>query len=191
MVNEINSGQATWTGGSNPLTSDGIHPNDVGHRLIADEIISALKLAWLSSTPLPPFKSLPLSLVPEPVQNGQLIGTDQSQRSSGWDYQTTPDPFIRTFAISALAATTVGATLDFTFKDSKYIGIYLLKTLDDGSFDAWLDAGPKQSFSTKGVYFERRRDFLMISDHVSSGTHTLHIRVTALPLTFIAFMIDP
>lgn len=176
LVNYINSGQATWTGGSNPMTKDKVHPNDTGHQFIADKIISALQQARSISTPLPAFEPLPISIQLEPVQNGQMINMSKGIGNGDW-------------SSNGMNATAIGATLDFSFTDSKFIGISVKQTVDGGSFDAWVDDNEINSFSTKGPF--TRRDMVMVSENESGGSHILHIRVTSLPICFISFITNP
>lgn len=187
MVDYINSGQATWTGGSNPLTSDNVHPNDTGHQFIVDKIIAVLQYAREVSTPLPAFDNLPAPLHPAPVDNGQLIDTSAAVWPSGeWVYKT-PSDYPRAF-VSQLSAAAPGATLDYTFT-GQYIGLSIIQTVQGGAFEAWVDDGPAKTYSLSAPF--TRRDMVLISGNETGGTHTLHIRVAALPVTIMAFAVNP
>jgi lysophospholipase L1-like esterase len=187
MVDYINSGQATWTGGSNPLTIDGVHPNDTGYNFIADRIIATLEQSRSLSSPLPSFAQLPVPLSSAPVDNGQLIDTSVGVwLPTDWAYKA-PSDYPLAFA-SQLSATQVGATLEYTFT-GQYIGLSVIQMVGGGSYEAWVDNGPVKTYSLNAPF--TRRDMILISGNETEGIHTLYVRVTALPVTIMAFAINP
>jgi lysophospholipase L1-like esterase len=185
LVEYIKSGQGSWTGGKNPMTTDSVHPNDNGHKFIAGKIIAALQQSYSHYMPLPKFKPLPASISLQPVQNGNLVEIGKGSRSSGWSYVVNHEPG---WSTSELQATENGATLDFNFT-GEYIGIFLVQTEEGGSFEAWVDDGAVQLFSTQGPF--TRRDIVMVSENAGKGKHRLHIKITALPVKFLSFMVNP
>ena len=129
------------------MTTDSVHPNDNGYKFIANKIISALQQSYRHYTSLPKFKPLPDSISPQPVQNGKLVEIGEGNRSSNWEYIVNNEPG---WSKSELKATENGATLDFTFS-GEYVEIFLVQTVEGGSFEAWVDDGAVQKFSAQGA----------------------------------------
>jgi len=188
LVNLIKNGNANWVDGFSPMTiADGVHPNNTGHLFIAKQIISALKTAFSVSTPLPSFDQLPSPICSEPMENGLLIDTSESNFDGDWEY--IEQGLFPMGINSQLNSKKIGSTLDFTYSQTKYIGVNLIQSDEGGSFEAWIDDGKKTIFSTLGPF--TRRDMVLISENESLGNHTLHIRVLSLPVSIISFMTNP
>jgi lysophospholipase L1-like esterase len=195
MVKLINSGKATWSKGTNSMTEDDTHPNDRGYEFISQKIIEQLKISLTSSSTLPPFYDLPESISVEPVETGNFTPVDEKAGKSGWEYQTPSDyPFLYSAHMNRwipaqMNALQEGASLQYEFKDSKYIGVDFVQHDEGGSFDAWIDDGPVSNYDLTG--YSMRRNKILFSESLTPGYHTLHIRVTGLPVVITGFLTNP
>lgn len=163
----IQDGHGTWA----TLTIDNTHPNDVGYRIYADEMIRFLQ-SHLQDQPAvaPP---LPGPLNPHPVDRVSMVDA-WTAKAPAWKQEPPAGNFPR-----SIACNTPGATLDLPFEGTA-IGLDWMITPDGGMIDYSIDGAPARSASSWDTYalkFSRPNTFF-VAENLPPGKHVLHLKIS-------------
>ena len=174
FVNLIERRKATWES----LTTDGCHPTDEGHAIIAREVRSRLEMIADKSAPTNRLL-LPEPLSPERLEWGNLVPVATcSAAPPEWRYENEPvGPYLQ----GRLTSNIPGAALKFPFSGDA-IGIYWLVAADSGSIDYVIDDWESETVCAWDAYASRssRAHYRILADHLDAGRpHILRLRVSS------------
>ncbi|HEX4950972.1 MAG TPA: GDSL-type esterase/lipase family protein [Blastocatellia bacterium] len=117
------------------LSKDGVHPNDEGHKVYAQHIISYLS----EQEKLPassPIKVLPMPFLSDEMTYGELKAFAEIQHGAGWKTEPTTDKYLPASLLSSdkagteISATFEGTVVGLTFKVGPDAGV--IECLIDG-----------------------------------------------------------
>jgi lysophospholipase L1-like esterase len=174
MWPEVEAKRIAWK----DIEADAVHPNDKGHAICADLLISVLEKA-LKSTPegeLPAPGPLPKPLVSDVFQYATLLTSDKAQPKSerGWSAQPGHNQFG-----PGWTATEPGATLELEV-EGRFVGLaYHHVRGDVGTIEVQVD---DREPVTIDAYFPQDwgggyTAFKAIADGLEPGKHALKIKL--------------
>ena len=149
--------------------SDGVHPNNKGHRVYAEAIDEALKTAEFSFPAPAPLYDV--------VSEHPTLATAEGDLSfDGW--KKSYNSFLGRLS-TYFYANVPGTELCFEF-DGKAIGIYNTIEKDSGNFEFSIDGGAWEKRSTWDEYALQfnRVHYSILRDDLAAGHHTLRLRVS-------------
>lgn len=140
------------------LTEDGIHPNDKGYEIYAENIFNEIT-KYVN------------------LYEGVNTGSDshvEAQNILGFEKSTTPDEN-KGFSVKGdyLVSDTEGAYLEYKVESNELLGLSLISHKDGGYFNVYVDGEKVKTFSSYAPY-KKERHFL-INKEISSGVHTVKI----------------
>lgn len=178
----IEIGEFTWSGDFKNL-----HPSPFGQEIYFSEIKTLIRnsIKDNSATQLEAFK-LPVATQKYAYTKGDYVGVEKAVvkkdfvLESSWkpkDKVNTRTGFVN---VPVLSATNAGAELSFSFKGNA-VGIAILAGPDAGMIDYSIDG---KSPKTIDLYTQWSKSlhlpwYLVLSDELSAGTHTLNIKIIA------------
>ena len=175
MQKKIDAGEVKWT----DLARDAIHPNEKGHAIYAEEVISFLQQqAAAAKNPAPPAPPLPAPYFSDALTTADLLPIGAAKASPEWTVIAAPG-WTGKFLDEMYQTDQPGATLSLTARTT-VLGVYLIQTTDSGQLEYRIDGGePKVQnlwmpwLSKDGLFV---RNFLF-AENLPEGEHTLTLKV--------------
>jgi len=176
-----------WKQPGQVFMSDSVHPNDLGHTIYADTIITYLK-TQIDAEPAP-LPSLPGPLVSDEFARTRMVPPGEAKLSGDWE--VTPPTAQGRYHHGTINARKPGDALEHEFEGTA-LGLFLDVQKDGGkcswtiddSQDALTDpayGGPKGRKhgvidTAPGPYFPRNH-YALLSCGLAPGKHTVRIKV--------------
>ena len=150
--------------------TDGVHPNNKGHRVYAEAIVGALETAEFSFP-------APAPLYPIVSEHPTMVTAEGELFFEGW--KKSYNSFFGKFS-TYFYAHVPGTELCYEF-DGGVIGIYNSIEKDSGNFEFSVDGGAWEKRTTWDVYALQfnRVHYTILKDDLPYGHHTLRLRVSS------------
>ncbi|MGN1401073.1 MAG: GDSL-type esterase/lipase family protein [Bacillus sp. (in: firmicutes)] len=142
------------------LTKDGIHPNDEGYRIYADQIYNGLMETASSN------KELSSITYPLHDQSADIMFEIYADYNKQKGFTREQDYFV---------GREKGDFIEFSFEGS-LLGVKLLRSPDGGTVDVWIDGEHYTTMSTWWPFVRER--YLYISSGLQPGYHSVRFEVT-------------
>ena len=187
------------------ITPDDLHPNDVGHSLVASVIISVLEdIRARMNEEDEPEKEMPVPLTPNAYEDSVRYRNDNSDdicvSSEGFTKDETPQDVITDIFRKGWTATRKGASITFKVKGS-CIGVQYRRTIRKPAPAAVLtvDDDPEMTYILDADFDETWGDKLCLQtalDHGEDSEHTVRIELKdthpddALPFYLVSVIVS-
>ncbi len=171
LVDRLAAGAGTWE----TLTTDGVHPSDVGYA-VCMETIKVFLESHLADALAPPVTMLPEPLTKDPLEHGHFVDA-ASLQVPGW---TTENKSLAGRYPHYIATDKPGTELVARFSGTA-VGVFWLIAPDSGDIEWSIDGGKPARRSSWDKYALRysRPNYAILADDLSPGEHTLKITVLA------------
>lgn len=169
------------------ISPDGLHPNDLGHRLVADTVIDCLeKIYSRLSDEDPELGTLPLPLTENRYEKSFRLQNDNSHpEGSGFRKDVRPQSGVSDFFKNGWSSAQEGASLTFAFEGTGVAMQYRKSVVHPAPIAAAvLDGDEEHAVCLDANFEETWGDCLYLTapaKRVAGGSHRLEIRLIKVP----------